>query len=312
MRFADDVVLLATSKKYLVAMLEDLAKATDRVGLELHMGKTKIMANSWAHHASSSSYVHAMGKKVEVLPLGASQAYLGRLLCLDTLHETEISNRLERAWKKFFAWKGELCNRAYSLQHRLRLFDSVITPTVLYASSTWTMTAEREKQVKSTQKRMLRWMVGARRTVVPTGDVYDSDSSDDSTCDEPDDQENQEDDKMETETWVAWIIRATGIAESQAGRAGVTDWVQGQRTRQWNFAGHTARRSDNRWSTRLLNWLPESCTRGVGHPKARWSDCLDRYLDFTYGSSGDWIEITQDRDTWNYIAEDFVVADAWR
>ena len=178
---------------------------------------------------------------------------------------------------------------------------------MLYASSTWTMTTEREKQLKSTQRRMLRWMVGHRRTVLPTDDQSDSDSDDDSTCEEPTDQED-DDDKLETETWVAWIVRATGIAESQAGRAGVTDWVQGQRTRHWNFAGHTARRSDSRWSTRLLSWLPESGTRGVGRPKVRWSDCLNRCLDSIYGGSGDWTEIVQDRDTWNNLARDFVAA----
>ena len=143
---------------------------------------------------------------------------------------------------------------------------------------------------------MLRWMVGVRRTVLPTEDQSDSDSDDDSTCEEPDEQED-EDDKLETETRVAWIVRAVGIAEFQAGKAGVTDWVQGQRTRHWNFAGHTARRSDSRLSTRLLSWLPESGTRGVGRPNVRWSDCLNRYLDSIYGGRGDWIEVAQDRDT---------------
>ena len=60
LRFADDVVLLATSEQDLVAMLEELAKATDEVGLELHMDKTKIMANSRAHISASSSYVCAV------------------------------------------------------------------------------------------------------------------------------------------------------------------------------------------------------------------------------------------------------------
>ena len=156
-------------------------------------------------------------------------------------------------------------------------------------------------------------MVGVRRTIAPTDSSSDSDTEDGSILEEPGGQEEEDeegDGKLETETWVEWIVRATGIAESQASKVGVTDWVQGQRKRLWNFAGHTARRADNRWSTRLLSWIPESRSRGVGRPKARWGDCLGRYMDCIYGAGGYWTEIAQDRDTWNFLAEDFITG-AW-
>eukprot|EP00973_Karenia_brevis_P033246 4586825-Karenia_brevis.AAC.1 len=64
--------------------------------------------------------------------------YLGRRLCLGSLHTSEIDSRLEKAWKKFFAWKSDLCG-------------------------TWTLTAERERKIRSVQRRMLRWILGTGR-----------------------------------------------------------------------------------------------------------------------------------------------------
>ena len=58
------------------------------------------------------------------------------------------------------------------------------------------------------------------------------------------------------ETWVEWIHRATNIAEDSLRKAGLDDWVVGQRRKYFRWAGHVTRRVDRRWSTRLLDWRP--------------------------------------------------------
>ena len=46
MRFADDVLLFASSKKEpLQKMLCEFEKSTEKVGLRIHPGKTKILSN---------------------------------------------------------------------------------------------------------------------------------------------------------------------------------------------------------------------------------------------------------------------------
>ena len=49
--FADDVILLATTRRQLTAMLNELIEAVQRVGLEIHHGKTKIIVKSFARTA---------------------------------------------------------------------------------------------------------------------------------------------------------------------------------------------------------------------------------------------------------------------
>ena len=45
MRFADDVLLFATSKEQSQKMLCEFKRSTEKVGLRIHPGKTKILSN---------------------------------------------------------------------------------------------------------------------------------------------------------------------------------------------------------------------------------------------------------------------------
>ena len=103
------------------------------------------------------------GERVDVLDPAESTMYLGKLLCLTEVHDTEIRHRISKAWSKFAVYKDELCNKKYELNHRLRLFDSVITPTILYGSGTWTMGRDRENTLRGTQRKMLRKVLGSGR-----------------------------------------------------------------------------------------------------------------------------------------------------
>ena len=45
MRFADDVLLFASSKEQLRKMLCEFKRSTKKVGLRIHPGKTRILSN---------------------------------------------------------------------------------------------------------------------------------------------------------------------------------------------------------------------------------------------------------------------------
>ena len=77
--------------------------------------------------------------------------------------ETEIRNRIRAAWATFHTYRQVLTSRNYMLRHRLRLFDAVITPTMNYASGTWTLTKEHERMMQSTQRKILRLIIRSKR-----------------------------------------------------------------------------------------------------------------------------------------------------
>ena len=122
LRFADDLLLIATSKKHVQSMLEDLSVASGKVGLVLHMGETRVLTNG-VGPGTRCAEIPVHDRVVEVTPPGDSTIYLGRALSLRCPHDAELKHRISRAWAKFWVFKQELTSRNYSLHHRMRLFQ---------------------------------------------------------------------------------------------------------------------------------------------------------------------------------------------
>ena len=328
LRFADDILLLGGTLGQVTSMLADLSAEAKAVGLEIHFGKTKILSNVVDRKGPSRAReVEVAGQKVEVLQPGESVAYLGRCLCFEDAEDREVEHRIGRGWAKFAVFKGELCDRRYSLLHRLKLFNAVISPTVLYGAGTWTMTVAREKRLRAAQRLMLRKMLRIGRQAKETGggketerggadDKEDDGGSSNATsttessdggehgADDEEGEAGEEEEKKEEETWVEWMIRTAEVAACAMQKAKIPDWVQEQRRRKWRWAGHVVRRRDMRWSTRMLFWEPlQRGSRPVGRPAARWEDSLNR---FARDRNFKWTKLAEDRGAWQELEDAFV------
>ena len=101
--------------------------------------------------------------KAEVLPARNCAKYLGQTITFEQQETTEIKSRSRAAWASFTKYRHELTSRSYLLRHRVRLFNMVITPTLTYASGTWTLSQEHEKFFRSTERKMLRLIVQTTR-----------------------------------------------------------------------------------------------------------------------------------------------------
>ena len=80
-------------------------------------------------------------------------------------HEVELQHRLNKAWAKFGVYKEELTDKGIPVKLRLKLFHTVVSPTVLYGCSSWVLTARRDHKLKTTQMRMIRCIIGRKRKV---------------------------------------------------------------------------------------------------------------------------------------------------
>ena len=89
--------------------------------------------------------------------------YLGLMITFLQQETTEIRNRIRAAWATLHKYRQELTSKNNTLKHRPRLFDAVITPTICYASGTWTPTKEHERMIQSTQRKMLRLIIQTKR-----------------------------------------------------------------------------------------------------------------------------------------------------
>ena len=141
LRFADDVFLFSTSLKKLRDMLCDFKASTEEVGLGIHPDKAKILSNQ---DSVKDKEISVGNIKIEILGKRESSRYQGQK-SRSKIRKQEVKNRLKATWAAFHKYRQELTSKGYRLCHRLRLFNMVITPTMTYASGTWTLTQKHEK-----------------------------------------------------------------------------------------------------------------------------------------------------------------------
>ena len=118
-------------------------------------------------------------------------------------------NRIRAGWAKFKSNKQELGSKTYSLNDRLRLFDAVVSPTILYASGTWTLTKDHERALQRTQRIMLRMILGAgRRRQTPEPDTLSQE------CDVDSDMDLAVNEQVKSLIMKGWSPGLTGSVES--------------------------------------------------------------------------------------------------
>ena len=309
LRFADDILLVASSAGELQNMLEEMTEDVQKVGLELHYGKTVVLNNNAARKPDRRRTAQIGEREVPVLEEGRATKYLGRALRLDCHNDAEIEFRINVAWQKFMAAREELCNKKYPLRQRLRLFGASVSRSFLYGSGTWTLTAERERKIRSAQRRMLRAMVGQGRQLVPKNHTDEDSESEEWELHSSEDEEEAEDsakEEMEIEPWHQWVQRVTKLALKEMQKAGVSDWVCAVRRQIWRLAGHIARREDDRWSTAMLDWQPVDGRRPHRRPTKRWEEDIIKV--FQAEAAGDrqaWRLVAPCRSTWHKYEDKF-------
>ena len=72
--------------------------------------------------------------------------------------------------------------------------------------------------------------------------------------------------------------RASWVRE----KAKVKDIMVANKEQKWRWAGHVARRRDNRWSKRLTDWTPREGKRDGRRLYRRWRDEIEKTAGATW------------------------------
>ena len=203
--------------------------------------------------------------------------------------------------------KDELIKKKYALSDRLRLFDAVVTPAVLYGAGTWTLTKEMERALRTTQRRMLRAILGqGRRRMERTTESINAEENGDSGED-GDNETPEEDDIDLLEPWVEWIRRVTHNAENNLKRFNIKTWVEQARTRKWRLAAELySGRGEQKWTHLALQWNPQmhydgtrpTARRTPTRPNLRWTDELHNFIRDNMRIERTWSEVCSDPEFW--------------
>ncbi|RVE41080.1 hypothetical protein evm_014267 [Chilo suppressalis] len=84
-------------------------------------------------------------------------------------------------------------------------------------------------------------------------------------------------------------------------RTRVTDIAHRISKLKWQWAGHISRRTDGRWSRKVLEWRPRLGKRSVGRPETRWDDDIRRLAGVG------WMRVAENREQWRALGETYAL-----
>ena len=276
LRFADDVMLFATSKEQIRSMMCEFKDATEKVGLRIHPDKTKILSNQSNMNSDTKRYIKIGEMSIEILTKNESVKYLDQRISFHQQETLEIKSRIRAAWATFHKYRQELTSKKYMLKLRLRLFDATVSPTLCYAAGTWTPSREHERMIQSTQRKMLRLIIQTKRkykknekhfmghkdeegiadktencsTDDESGDGQSTKSEDDLDSGVTFDEDFEKDIdtvEIEEEDWIDYIRRSTADAIDKMEHARIRCWNKTHRKMKWKLALRIATSPSERW-----------------------------------------------------------------
>ena len=276
LRFADDVMLFATSREQIRKMMCEFKDATEKVGLRIHPDKTKILSNQSNMNSDTKRYMKIVEMSIEILAKNESVKYLGQRISFHQQETLEIKSRIRAAWATFHKYRQELTSKKYMLKLRLRLFDATVSPTLSYAAGTWTPSREHERMIQSTQRKMLRLIIQTKRkykkiekhfmeqkdvegiadktencsTDDESGDGQSTKSEDDVDSGVSFDEDSEKDIdtiEIEEEDWIDYIRRSTADAIDKMEHARIRCWNKTHRKMKWKLALRIATSPSERW-----------------------------------------------------------------
>jgi len=157
LRYADDTTLMAESEE-LKSLLRKVKEESDKVGLNLNIQKTKIMASdpitSW----------QIDGETVETV---SDFIFLGSKITADGDYSHEIKRRLLLGRKVMTNLDSLLKSRDITLPTKVCLVKAMVFPVVMYGCESWTVKKAECRRIDAFElwcwRRLLRVPWTARR-----------------------------------------------------------------------------------------------------------------------------------------------------
>lgn len=151
LRFADDIILFATSADELSRGIQELAQQSKKAGLELNLQKTKLMTNS------NEEIIQINNRELEYV---TEYTYLGQIVTFNNATRKEVQRRISAAWSKFWSLRFILTSQEYSIRMKKDILDSCILPLLLYGAQTWALTDRERKMLGTCQRKLERKILG--------------------------------------------------------------------------------------------------------------------------------------------------------
>ena len=292
LRFADDVMLFATSKEQLRKMVHEFKKATEKVGLRIHPDKTKILSNQSTINSNTNRHIEVGEISIEILTRNESVKYLGQRISFHQQETLEIQSRIRAARATFHKYRQELTKKKYMLKHRL----SATQQEHGHLSRLKENTKIEKEDIEPKEEKGIVDITEICSTDDERDDGQSTKSEDDVDSEvtfEEDSDKKMDTIEIEEEDWIEYIKRSTADALDKMEHAKIRCWNKTHRKMKWKLALRIATSPCERWLKKAAEWNTDlssryKTNRAIGRPRKRWEDDINDFLKTSTWRKGKW------------------------
>ena len=138
LRYTAYTILLAGTKEDLIERVERVMRASEKAGLYLNVGKTKVVTTG------DIGEVTVDGKYIEVV---TKFVFLGALITKDGLCEKAVRRRIATGKAAMGGLTSIWKDRGVTLETKVKLVKVLVFPIVLYGAETWTKRKHERRKI---------------------------------------------------------------------------------------------------------------------------------------------------------------------
>lgn len=237
--YADDIAIITRTKQELARVFKNLEETALKVGLVINETKTKYMCvQGRVTEPEERLKVRNSEGHTYNFEAVSDFTYLGVKLTNNNDETLEIVNRLNKGSRCVGSLFKMLSAKSISRSAKVRVYKSVIRPTVLYGSELWVMNSVTQNKIDIWERKVLRKIYGGKQS----GDL---------------------------------ILRRTNVEISELyGEVSLSSEVRGNRVR---WLGHVFRMDDNRAAKTVL-LRDSGIKKRRGRPKEKWISAVCKDL----------------------------------
>ena len=154
--FADNLAILSRTQQQMQEKTSMVADNSDRLGLKVHRGKTKVLMNSTAVNIVP---ITLEGNGQEDV---TSFTYLGSIVDNQGGTDANVKVRTGRGRAAFFQVKNNWTSPNLTFKIKIRIFNTTVKPVLLYGAETWRTTAATLKKIQTFINTCLRKILRIR------------------------------------------------------------------------------------------------------------------------------------------------------
>ena len=158
--FADDCALIAHTEEALQRTVNSFANAASAFGLTISLKKTEVLYQPPPGTPYCEPHISINNTELNAVE---HFTYLGSVMSNDATTNKDVDNHLSKASSSF----GHLAKRVWQdhslrLSTKLKVYQAVVIPTLLYGSETWTLYKRQLRILERFHQRCLRTILNIK------------------------------------------------------------------------------------------------------------------------------------------------------